>query len=78
MQIAEGDVVLSLDEKDNEVFYDVTKIAPDNSGANWVTLEGKVSKKTKGIPLIFLEKGFMKVSKTTANILFGSKKNEKS
>jgi hypothetical protein len=78
MQIVEGDVVMSLNDKDVEVFYDVAEIKPDKSGATWIRLVGKTGKSETGIPLIFFDKSYMKVSKSTANILFGSKKNEKS
>jgi hypothetical protein len=78
MQIAKGNVVMSLNEKDVEVFYEVTNVFEEKD-ATWICLAGMVNKSVVArVPLLFLEKQYMRVSDSTSKVLFGSKNNEKS
>lgn len=74
MQIANGQVFMSLNDKDVEVFYKVDRTWQDPSGATWLSLKGLTSdKNTDNLPLLYVEKHYMRVSESTAKILFGSK-----
>lgn len=74
MQVAKGQVLMSLNDKDVEVFYKVDNIWQDKGGATWLSLKGIMSEKnTDNLPLMYVEKSYMQVSETTAKILFGSK-----
>jgi hypothetical protein len=73
MQIAKGDVLMSLDDKDIDVFYNVVDTWKDAGGASWVGLEGTLSGSFHHTALIFAEKYFVQVPANTVRILFGSK-----
>lgn len=73
MQIARGQVYMSLNDKDVEVFYKVAKVRQDESGATWIDLVGMKTSVYDNLPLLVFDKKYMRVSESTAKILFGSK-----
>lgn len=70
--IKPGDAYMSLDTKSKAVFYEV-EVVEEKQGAIWIKLAGMQFQDSIYIPLLFLDKSFVKVNKTTTDILFGVK-----
>lgn len=64
---------MSLDDKDVEIFYRVEKVRQDGNGATWIDLVGMKTGVCDKLPLLFFDKKYIRISESTAKILFGSK-----
>jgi len=66
-----GDTVLTLDPREDEVFYKIIEEKKDTSQATWFTLEGYLFQGKVNIPLLNMNTKYVKVESTTTSILFG-------
>lgn len=72
--IAIGDGYISLDIKSKAVFYEVERIDKVQDGSTWIKLSGLQFQDSIYTPLLFLDKSFAKVNKSTIQTLFGERK----
>lgn len=70
-----GDAFISLDVKSRAVFYEVSLVEEYN-GATWIELAGLQFQDSLRIPLLYLDKSFAKVNKSTIQTLFGERKRK--
>lgn len=70
-----GDAYMSLDTKSKAVFYEVSLVEVQG-GATWIELAGMQFQDSLRIPLLFLDKSFVKVNESTIKALFGERKRD--
>lgn len=70
-----GDAFMSLDTKSKAVFYEVTLVEVQG-GATWIELAGMQFQDSLRIPLLFLDKSFVRVNESTVKALFGERKRD--
>lgn len=70
-----GDAYMSLDVKSKAVFYEVT-LVEQHGGATWIELAGMQFQDSLRIPLLFLDKSFVRVKESTIKALFGERKRD--
>lgn len=68
-----GDAYMSLDTKSKAIFYEVSLVEV-HGGATWIELAGMQFQDSLRIPLLFLDKSFVKVNESTIKALFGERK----
>jgi hypothetical protein len=71
-----GDAFISLDIKSRAVFYEVEVVETRQDGSTWIKLAGLQFQDSVYVPLLFLDKSFAKVNKSTIQTLFGERKNK--
>jgi hypothetical protein len=69
-----GDGFISLDIKSRAVFYEVEVVEKRHDGSTWIKLAGLQFQDSVYVPLLFLDKSFAKVNKSTIQTLFGERK----
>lgn len=78
MDIKVGDFMVSKDLGSPNIFWNVTKVYTDNKGHTMIAVKCKNNLTGENhIPLLFLDKYYIKVDKTVATILFGKENEEK-
>lgn len=70
-----GDAYMSLDTKSKAVFYEV-EVVEEKQGATWLKLAGMQFQDSIYIPLLFLDKSFVRVNESTIKALFGERKRD--